>query len=53
MLNGSLHCFLVIAGTHQHNYNHVALASPARTPKNGKLAHTLASMTGDKYIHIC
>lgn len=26
----------VISGTHQHNYNHVALGSPTRTPKNGK-----------------
>jgi len=26
----------VVAGTHQHNYNHVALGSPTRTPKNGK-----------------
>ena len=34
-LNGSFIAF-VIAGTHQHNYNHVALGSPTRTPKNGK-----------------
>lgn len=27
----------VIAGTHQHNYDHVALGSPTRTPKNGKI----------------
>lgn len=27
----------VISGTHQHNYNHVALGSPTRTPKNGKI----------------
>lgn len=26
----------VISGTHQHSYNHVALGSPPRTPKNGK-----------------
>lgn len=34
-LNRSFIAF-VIAGTHQHNYNHVALGSPTRTPKNGK-----------------
>lgn len=35
MLHGSFIAF-VIAGTHQHSYNHAALGSPTRTPKNGK-----------------
>lgn len=30
------HVIASSAGTHQHNYNHVGLSSPTRTPKNGK-----------------
>lgn len=30
------HVIASSAGTHQHNYNHVGLGSPTRTPKNGK-----------------
>lgn len=30
------HVIASSTGTHQHNYNHVGLSSPTRTPKNGK-----------------
>lgn len=37
----------LIAGIHQHSYNHVALSSPIRTPKNGK-KHQRDSATGSE-----